>query len=80
MKSKSREILNEKLKKCGELYSSTIIDGIIKINPDLDLDLIKLIKDLLVVGYTDGSRAVLDMIEKVIPSKRDILIKELNKY
>lgn len=58
MKSKSREILNEKLKKCGELYSSTIIDGIIKINPDLDPDLIKLIKDLLVVGYTDGSGAV----------------------
>ena len=55
MKSKSREILNEKLKKCGELYSSTIIEGIIKINPDLDPNLIKLIKDLLVVGYTDGS-------------------------
>lgn len=44
MKSKSREILNEKLKKCEELYSSTIIEGIIKINPDLDPNLIKLIK------------------------------------
>lgn len=59
----NRKIVNEKVQQAAELYSSTIVDGIIKRLPDIDPVIVEIINELSTSGYIDGANMILDALE-----------------
>lgn len=59
-----KELVISKIKELSEVYSSTIVDGVLNYFPDLDNTIVDIIKDLSKSSYIDGSIVTLNMLIK----------------
>lgn len=59
-----KELVISKIKELSEVYSSTIVDGVLNYFPGLDNTIVDIIKDLSKSGYIDGSIVTLNMLIK----------------
>lgn len=69
----NRKAIDTKIRQLAEIYSSTILSGLIKGYPDLNPTLIEVIKELLESGYIDGATTILDGLERErVNSREDV--------
>ena len=63
-----KELVISKIKELSEVYSSTIVDGVLNYFPDLDNTIVDIIKDLLLVA-----------ISRRVPRYKGIFTKKMCK-
>lgn len=62
IKNYNKEIIISKIEELSDIYSSTIVNGILSAFPNLNSTVIDIIKDLSKSCYIDGATITLNML------------------
>lgn len=64
IKHYNKEIITSKIKELSEIYSSTIVNGVLDAFPNLNDTMVDIIKDLSKSCYIDGATITLNILTK----------------